>query len=80
MIAKHQRLQVEQLSARTFRLRIARGYSIYDLAKAADEFAGTERVSTDKAYSAARILAQIESVGAQPLIPFKKNATGASPF
>ena len=39
-----------------------------------------KRVSADKAYSSARILAQIESVGAQPLIPFKKNATGASPF
>jgi len=39
-----------------------------------------KRVSADKAYSAARILAQIESVGAQPLIPFKKNATGTSPF
>jgi transposase len=39
-----------------------------------------KRVSADKAYSAARILAQIEAVGAQPLIPFKKNATGASPY
>jgi transposase len=39
-----------------------------------------ERVSADKAYSAGRILEQIEAVGAQPLIPFKKNATGASPY
>jgi Transposase DDE domain len=39
-----------------------------------------KRVSADKAYSAARILAQIESVGAQPLIAFKKNATGASAY
>ena len=39
-----------------------------------------KRVSADKAYSAACILQQIESVGAQPLIPFKKNATGTSPY
>jgi transposase len=39
-----------------------------------------KRVSADKAYSSARILAQIESVGAQPLVPFKKNATGTAPY
>ncbi len=32
---------VELLSARIFRLRIARGYSVYDLATAAGVFAGT---------------------------------------
>ena len=32
---------VETLSARIFRLRIARGYSIYELATAASVFAGT---------------------------------------
>jgi transcriptional regulator with XRE-family HTH domain len=34
---------VEALSARIFRLRIARGYSIYDLAREADVLAGTIR-------------------------------------
>ena len=43
MTAKYQRMPVESLSARIFRLRIARGYSIYELAKAADVFAGTIR-------------------------------------
>ncbi len=32
---------VELLSARVFRLRIARGYSVYDLAAAAQLYAGT---------------------------------------
>jgi transcriptional regulator with XRE-family HTH domain len=32
---------VEALSARIFRLRIARGYSVYDLAREAGIFAGT---------------------------------------
>lgn len=44
MMAKHRRPPVEPLSARIFRLRIARGYSIYELAKAADIFAGTVRL------------------------------------
>jgi transcriptional regulator with XRE-family HTH domain len=49
MIAKHQRAPAEPLSARIFRLRIARGYSVYDLAKAADVFAGTvHRVESGK--------------------------------
>ena len=49
MIAKHPRSPVEPLSARIFRLRIARGYSIYDLAKAADVFAGTiQRLESGK--------------------------------
>jgi transposase len=39
-----------------------------------------KRVSADKAYSAGRILEQIEQAGAFPLIPFKKNATGTSPY
>ncbi len=39
-----------------------------------------QRVSADKAYSSARILGQIEAVGAQPLIPFKQNAKGTSPY
>ena len=41
MISKHQRAPVEPLSSRIFRFRIARGYSIYDLAKAADILAAT---------------------------------------
>ena len=49
MIAKRQRSPVEPLSARVFRLRIARGYSIYELAKAADIFAGTvQRIESGK--------------------------------
>ena len=49
MISKHQRPPVEPLSARIFRLRIARGYSIYELAKAADVFAGTlQRLESGK--------------------------------
>jgi transcriptional regulator with XRE-family HTH domain len=43
MIAKHPRSPVEPLSARIFRLRIARGYSIQELANAAGIFAGTVR-------------------------------------
>jgi transcriptional regulator with XRE-family HTH domain len=43
MIAKHSRTPVEPLPARIFRLRIARGYSIYDLATAADVHATTIR-------------------------------------
>jgi len=34
---------VEQLSARIFRLRIARGYSVYDLAREAGVLGGTIR-------------------------------------
>jgi hypothetical protein len=37
----YRRPPVELLSARVFRLRIARGYSVYDLAAAAQMFAGT---------------------------------------
>ena len=37
----HRRAPVESLSARIVRLRIARGYSICELATAADIFAGT---------------------------------------
>ena len=37
----HRVVPVEPLSARLFRLRIARGYSVYDLAREADVFAGT---------------------------------------
>jgi transcriptional regulator with XRE-family HTH domain len=49
MIAKHRRSPAEPLSARIFRLRIARGYSIYELAKAADVFAGTvQRLESGK--------------------------------
>lgn len=38
-----------------------------------------ERISADKAYSTKKILALIESHGAQPLVPFKWNANPASP-
>lgn len=49
MIAKHRRSPAEPLSPRIFRLRIARGYSIYELAKAADVFAGTvQRLESGK--------------------------------
>jgi len=49
MISKHQRPPAEPLSARIFRLRIARGYSMYELAKAADVFAGTlQRLESGK--------------------------------
>jgi transcriptional regulator with XRE-family HTH domain len=37
----HRSRPVEPLSARILRLRIARGYSVYELAEAADVFAGT---------------------------------------
>jgi transcriptional regulator with XRE-family HTH domain len=43
MIEKRRRALVEPLSARVFRLRIARGYSINELAQAADIWAGTVR-------------------------------------
>jgi transposase len=39
-----------------------------------------QRVSADKAYSNARILALVDSVGAVPLVPFKSNAKGTSPY
>jgi transposase len=39
-----------------------------------------ERLSADKAYSSARILGLVDSAGAMPLIPFKKNAKGTSPY
>ncbi len=39
-----------------------------------------QRVSADKAYSSARIMAHIENAGAEPFIPFKKNATGQAPY
>jgi transcriptional regulator with XRE-family HTH domain len=49
MISKHRRLRAEPLSARIFRLRIAQGYSIYELAKAANVFAGTlQRLESGK--------------------------------
>lgn len=41
MNSKHSRSAVEPRSARLFRLRIARGYSVYDLATEAGVFAGT---------------------------------------
>ena len=43
MISKHSQSPVELLSARVFRLRITRGYSIYELATEAQVFAGTIR-------------------------------------
>ncbi len=49
------------------------------LATTAKRF-NVKRVSADKAYSSGRILEQIEQVGAFPLIPFKSNATGTSPY
>jgi transposase len=49
------------------------------LATTAKRF-NVKRVSADKAYSSARILEQIEQVGAFPLVPFKKNATGTAPY
>ena len=49
MISKHSRSPVEPLSARIFRFRIARGYSIYEIAKAADVLAGTvQRLESGK--------------------------------
>jgi DNA-binding XRE family transcriptional regulator len=49
MISKHRRPPTEPLSARIFRLRTARGYSIYDLANAAGVFAGTlQRLESGK--------------------------------
>jgi transposase len=39
-----------------------------------------QRVSADKAYSSARILSLIDSAGAVPLVPFKHNAKGTSPY
>jgi transcriptional regulator with XRE-family HTH domain len=41
MISKHSRSPAEPLSARIFRLRIARGYSIYELATAANVLTAT---------------------------------------
>jgi transcriptional regulator with XRE-family HTH domain len=41
MNSKLSRPAVEPLCARVFRLRIARGYSVYDLATEASVFAGT---------------------------------------
>ena len=49
------------------------------LATTAKRF-NVKRVSADKAYSSGRILEQIEQVGAFPLILFKSNATGTSPY
>jgi transcriptional regulator with XRE-family HTH domain len=43
MSAKRSRAPVESLSARLFRLRIARGYSIYELASEADLHVGAIR-------------------------------------
>jgi transcriptional regulator with XRE-family HTH domain len=49
MISKHSRSAVEPLSARVFRFRIARGYSVYELAKAADVLAATvQRLESGK--------------------------------
>jgi transcriptional regulator with XRE-family HTH domain len=49
MISKHSRSPVEPLSARIFRFRIARGYSIYELAKAANVLAATvQQLESDK--------------------------------
>ncbi|HEV2736998.1 MAG TPA: helix-turn-helix transcriptional regulator [Candidatus Elarobacter sp.] len=45
----HRVAPVEPLSARIFRLRIARGYSVYELATAAGIFAGTiQRLESGK--------------------------------
>jgi transcriptional regulator with XRE-family HTH domain len=49
MIVKHRCSPIEPLSARIFRLRIGRGYSIYELAEAADVLAGTiQRLESGK--------------------------------
>jgi transcriptional regulator with XRE-family HTH domain len=49
MISKHPRAPMEPLSARVFRFRIARGYSIYELAKAANILATTvQRLESGK--------------------------------
>jgi transcriptional regulator with XRE-family HTH domain len=45
----HRVIPVEPLSARVFRLRIARGYSVYQLAQEAGVFAGTiQRLESGK--------------------------------
>ena len=67
MIAEHPRFAVEPLSARVFRYRIARGYSIHELATSAHIFAGTIRRleagrSVDK-----RILAPLAAALGVPL-------------
>ncbi|HEV2740614.1 MAG TPA: transposase [Candidatus Elarobacter sp.] len=49
------------------------------LERSAQRF-NVQRLSADKAYSAARILAQVEAVGGVPFIPFKRNAKGTSPY
>jgi hypothetical protein len=39
-----------------------------------------KRLSADKAYSGARLLQHVESMGVQPFVPFKANATGKAQF
>lgn len=39
-----------------------------------------QRLLADKAYSGARLLQQVESMGVQPFVPFKVHATGKAQF
>jgi transcriptional regulator with XRE-family HTH domain len=49
MISKHSRVPMEPLSARVFPFQIARGYSIYELAKAANILAtAVQRLESGK--------------------------------
>lgn len=58
---------VEPLSARIFRLRIARGYSIYDLATAAGVFAGTIKCLESGKPADKRVLSALATALGVPL-------------
>jgi transcriptional regulator with XRE-family HTH domain len=64
----HRRLApVEALSARIFRLRIARGYSIYDLAREANVLAATIRQLESGKPADKRVLPALAAVLGMPL-------------
>jgi transcriptional regulator with XRE-family HTH domain len=80
MMSNQSRSQIEPLSARIFRLRIARGYSIYELAIAADVFAGTVRRLESGKHVDKRIAGsddrEWDSAGACTIVHDRRHAAG----
>jgi transcriptional regulator with XRE-family HTH domain len=64
---RHRVVLVEPLSARIVRLRIARGYSVYELATAAGVFAGTIKCLESGKSADKRVLPALASALAVPV-------------